>query len=99
MKQNCWEAKNCGREPGGVHAKELGVCPASVEVKLDGIHHGKNAGRACWVVAGTFCSGKPKGIFAQNSHKCDTCDIYNQVRKEEFPTFFLAIQLLRKLEK
>jgi hypothetical protein len=61
MKQNYWEAENCGREAGGVHAKEPGVCAASGEVKLDGMHHGKNAGRACWVVAGTFCSGKPQG--------------------------------------
>jgi hypothetical protein len=28
-KLNCWEVKKCGREPGGVKVKELGVCPAS----------------------------------------------------------------------
>ncbi len=25
MKKNCWEHKNCGRQPGGAKAKELGV--------------------------------------------------------------------------
>jgi hypothetical protein len=99
MKQNCWEVKNCGREQGGVHSKELGVCPASAETKLDGMHHGKNAGRACWVVAGTYCSGKPQGTFARKHLKCETCNFYNQVKKEEVPSFSLAVQLLQKLKE
>ena len=37
-KQNCWEIKKCGREPGGTHEQAMGVCPASVEVRLDTIH-------------------------------------------------------------
>ncbi len=54
-KLNCWEMKNCGREPGGAHANNLGICSATVETRLDGIHDGRNAGRSCWVVAGTPC--------------------------------------------
>jgi hypothetical protein len=99
MKQNCWEVNNCGREEGGTHAKERGVCPAAVETRLDGIHHGKNAGRSCWVVAGTFCGGEPQGTFAQKHHKCETCSFYNQVKNEGFPVFYLAVQLLRKLKE
>jgi len=45
---NCWEVKKCGREFGGIKSQELGVCPASIQSKVDGINHGKNGGRACW---------------------------------------------------
>jgi hypothetical protein len=98
MKKNCWEVKECGREQGGIKVKELGVCPASIETKLDGVHHGKNAGRTCWSVAGTLCSGEAQGTFAQKYHKCEECDFYHKVKKEEYPKFFLAIQLLQKLK-
>ena len=97
MLMNCWEHKKCGREQGGTTVGELGVCPASVETKLDGVHTGKNAGRSCWVVAGTFCRGEIQGTFAQKNHDCDECDFYQKVKKEEYPKFFLAIQLLQKL--
>lgn len=91
-KPNCWDAKKCGRAPGGMNVPEFGVCPASTEWKLDGIHGGKNAGRACWVVAGTMCHGKPQGTFAQKSKNCGKCDFYRSVRKGEediVPTHFL----------
>ena len=26
---NCWEVKQCGRQPGGPKAGEFGVCPAA----------------------------------------------------------------------
>ena len=53
MKINCWEFKKCGRQPGGAKAAELGVCPATVSAVLNGAHGGQNAGRACWVIAGS----------------------------------------------
>ena len=40
IKQNCWVFKGCGREPGGGNIADCGVCPASVEEKLDGIYGG-----------------------------------------------------------
>ena len=49
MKTNCWEFKNCGRDLNGTRADELDICPVSAEIRLDGVHGGKNAGRACWV--------------------------------------------------
>ncbi len=58
MKRNGWEVQKCGREPGGKNAREMKVCPAAVFDKIDGAHGGKNAGQACWVVAGTMCGGK-----------------------------------------
>lgn len=54
-KLNCWEKKNCDKLD----------CPARSETKLDGIHGGKNGGRACWVIAGTKCKDAPQGKFAK----------------------------------
>lgn len=65
VKQNCWEFKRCGREPGGVNVYKLGLCPATKEPRLHGVHGGEQAGRACWIVAGTFCGGKIEGTFAR----------------------------------
>lgn len=85
-KLNCWEFKKCGRQPGGHKAAELGVCPVTTYQGLSGAHGGKNAGRACWVVAGSLCGGKIQGTFAQKLHNCWRCDFMNTVKKEEDPT-------------
>lgn len=29
LKLNCWEFKKSGRQPGGGHISDLGVCPAA----------------------------------------------------------------------
>jgi hypothetical protein len=97
MKKNCWEFKSCGREPGGINEKTQGVCPAAVEEKLNGVHHGKNGGRACWVVAGTLCGGIVQGTFAQKFKNCNTCDFYNEVKKHESSGFKLSATLLSML--
>jgi hypothetical protein len=96
-KQNCWEAKKCGREPGGAKAKDLGICPVTVEQKLDGVHGGSHAGRACWVVAGSLCGGKVQGTFAAKFENCEKCDFYAAVRQEEYPNFKFSAVLLAKL--
>ena len=97
-KQNCWEFKTCGREPGGENVADCGICPASTEEIIDGIHGGKNAGRACWAVAGTMCEGKTQGTFAKKIGICSLCDFYQMVRTEEgqnhfVPTFVLLEML------
>ncbi|MDO9288149.1 MAG: hypothetical protein Q7T83_05110 [Thermodesulfovibrionales bacterium] len=99
MKKNCWEFRKCGREPGGEKVKDLGVCAAATEKKLDGIHEGKNAGRTCWVVAGTLCKGEVQGTFAQKYKNCEKCEFYQEVRKEEAGKFMLSAILLNKLSK
>lgn len=83
MAQNCWEFKKCGREPGGVKSKELGVCPAATESRLININSGKKGGRACWAVTGTLCGGKIQGSFATKLGNCMNCDFFIQVWKEE----------------
>jgi hypothetical protein len=85
MKMNCWEFKNCGRQAGGHKVAELGICPATTTRSLDSIHGGQNAGRACWVVAGTLCKGQAQGTFAQKYKNCESCDFYSMVRTEESP--------------
>jgi len=86
MRQNCWEFKKCGREPGGLKSAELGICPAANNVKLDKSNSGKNGGRSCWVIAGTLCGGKVQGIFAQKLQNCMTCEFYKNVQLEESAT-------------
>jgi predicted Ser/Thr protein kinase len=85
-KINCWEFKQCGRQPSGRNAELLGVCPAAVEESFDGINCGKNAGRICWAVAGTCCGGKVQGTFAEKRKSCTTCDFYRSVQHEEVDT-------------
>jgi hypothetical protein len=80
--QNCWEFKKCGREPNGTMVAELGVCPASIETKVDGIHGGKNGGRSCWVVSGTYCGGKVQGTYASKLSNCLTCEFFINVGKD-----------------
>ncbi len=95
-KLNCWEFKRCGREPGGEKATSLGVCRASIDRKWHHTNNGKNAGRCCWVVAGTFCQGMVQGTFAQKYHDCAMCDFYDHVKFEEYPAFIKAESLLEK---
>jgi len=98
MKQNCWEAKRCGREPGGRNSGELGVCPAATELRLDGVHGGRMAGRACWMVAGTMCGGAPQGTFAQKLENCEQCGFFKQVVAEEYPDHVPTSELQKRLK-
>lgn len=83
MVQNCWQFKNCGREPGGTKTAELGICSATSDEQHSGKNNGKNAGRYCWKVAGTLCGGEVQGTYAQKLMNCVACDFYNKVRQEE----------------
>src|SRR5512134_2145701 len=93
-KLNCWEYKKCGRQPQGIHVHDKGICPATQEFGLDDVHEGTNAGRACWVVSGTFCKGEVQGTFAQKFKSCEACDFYQLVRREEGGGFTYAAVLL-----
>ena len=83
MGKNCWEFMDCGREPGGINSKKLGICPAASSNKFDGINNGKNAGRYCWHVAGTLCKGKIQGTFAEKYGDCLACPFYFRIHKDE----------------
>ncbi len=95
-KLNCWQVKKCGREAAN---NPSGVCPVAHDARLHGVHSGKNAGRCCWVVAGTLCGGQTQGTFANKYHNCEKCDFYKLVRNEEGPRFELSIMLLKRLRE
>jgi hypothetical protein len=85
-KQNCWEFKKCGRQPGGAKVADLGICPATIHESLNGAHGGANPGRAGWADAGSLCGGKIQGTYAQKLNNCWRCEFMNLVKKEEEPT-------------
>lgn len=99
MKLNCWEFKKCGREAGGRNAGEHGVCPAATAYQLNGSHGGKRGGRACWIIAGTMCSGLVQGSFAQKFRACTACDFYEAVKTEERSEFEFSTILLARLQR
>jgi len=83
MKQNCWEHKKCGREPGGPKSAELGVCPAATDPTYHNTNSGKNAGRHCWKIAGTLCGGQVQGSHAAKLMNCVRCDFFQLVKEQE----------------
>jgi len=82
-KLNCWEYKKCGRETGGGKVHEFGICPATTDFFADRLNEGKNGGRICWAIAGTFCDGEIEGTFSRNKFSCINCDFYQLVVAEE----------------
>jgi hypothetical protein len=96
-RQNCWEFKKCGREPGGAKAGELGVCSAAIESRVDGLNDGKNGGRCCWAIAGTLCGGEVQGTFASKYGNCTLCEFYRLVKRERGTDFCLSATILGKL--
>lgn len=82
-KMNCWQYKKCGREPGGSMAAREGVCPAASGTIFNTFNNGINAGRSCWLVAGTFCDHQIMGTFAEKIDTCKNCSFYQKVQEEE----------------
>lgn len=93
-KQNCWEFKRCGREPGGGAVDKLGICPAAQSGEGNALNHGAYRGRICWAVAGTFCEGEPAGSFARGTHTCLSCNFYKKVLAEEGENFIMLFPVL-----
>ena len=83
-KLNCWEFKNCGREPGGILAEQLGVCPIAVQMKRDGDNSGIAAGRVCWTIPVADKNGRTPGSCADKA--CLQCSFYKRVHFEEQPS-------------
>jgi len=80
---NCWEFKNCGREPGGENSQKLGICRASVESKFNGINHGNNAGRYCWKVKISEENSNVADKTLSSIMTCIECDFFIKVKEEE----------------
>ena len=76
IKQNFWEYMKCGREPGGEKVAELGICRSASEKFFDGFNFGKNGGRVCFSVSGTFSLSAVDGSFAKKLDSCKDCDFF-----------------------
>jgi len=98
-KKNCWEFKNCGRQPGGIKVAELGECPAATMIVVNGLNSGKNGGRCCWVIAGTLCGGKVQGTFATKLTNCMACEFYKLVGQEEGTAYVRSPEILKKINE
>ena len=96
-KMNCWEFKQCGRIPGGSKVDKLGICPSYTTEKTDKINEGKNGGRVCWVIAGTFCDDYIQGVYAAKLANCINCDFYKLVQQEQGKQWQGAKQILSLL--
>ncbi|MBN1943836.1 MAG: hypothetical protein JW849_11135 [Phycisphaerae bacterium] len=80
---NCWEFMQCGREPGGRLARELGICPAARKSPYDSENEGRFAGRACWKVFGTFCEGHVERSMTRKALHCIDCPFAQKVAEEQ----------------
>jgi hypothetical protein len=97
IKINCWEHKKCGREPNGIKVKELGICPAAINIKANGINCGINGGRACWAITGTLCGGKVQGSFAEKLGNCMNCEFYKIVQNEEGAAWIKSSEIVKRI--
>jgi len=91
---NCWELAKCGREKGGENVDDLGVCPATTFIAANGFCDGKNGGRACAFIAGTYCSGIIQGTHEDKLKDCVKCAFFRQLRTEH-PDDFLAYSFFK----
>ena len=89
MKLNCWDFMGCGLQRGGKRVREAdyGVCPAAEETRLEGVHGGTYAGRACWMVSHTHCNRTVQGTSEEKRAFCMDCDFYKSVQEEEALAF------------
>ncbi len=80
---NCWEYQGCERGPGGRRSARGEQCPASETEPLNGSNGGTHAGRACWVVTDTLCSGVASGPYERKIYECRKCSFYARVHVEQ----------------
>ncbi len=91
----------CGRQPEGHAAAEAGVCPVSVCEELNGIHGGKNGGRACWAIDDSLCPDVLRGA-SKTFTGCWKCDFYQRVKTEELSSrdgFIATHREMRTIQK
>jgi len=97
FKKNCWDYYGCGRQATRDCGTEHDVCPAYVETRLNGVHDGKNGGRACWVVRGTQCGGRIKRRVVPKFMACKLCDFKKTVIREERRNFVVSDDFMKML--
>jgi len=85
-KINCWEFMKCNRGPDDTKGENCKICPATLNSSLNGLNEGEKSGRACWLVAGTFCNHKVSGTYAEKIDSCRHCAFYKEVNKKSGQT-------------
>ncbi|MCF6290238.1 MAG: hypothetical protein L3J03_04485 [Desulfobacterales bacterium] len=95
---NCWEYRNCGREPGGRHAAASGVCSAATYAEADGFCGGKNGGRSCVYITGTLCAGDVSGSYPGKLKDCLACDFYRLLEEQHGPDF-IAVKFFEYVKR
>jgi len=66
----------CGREPGGEKVDELGICRATADELFNGANGGKNGGRICFAVAGTFSNDVAQCSCLGKLASCKDCSFF-----------------------
>ncbi len=95
-KLNCWEFLRCDYGPSSEHP-----CPAAIDETSNGVNLGIKAGRICWTIPDTMCTGKPMGQLADKKKFCFSCEFFYTVKDEEgknFHLFKLAQRLIKSRE-
>ncbi len=67
--------------------REESDLPTASTISSNGTNDGKNGGRICWAIAGTFCGGTVQGDFAKKQASCMACDVFKQIKAEQGPEF------------
>ncbi|MBF0108977.1 MAG: hypothetical protein HQL76_07375 [Magnetococcales bacterium] len=88
---NCWEVKRCGFDKAGPGDT---VCPAVTWEEADGFLGGRNGGRACFFIPGTFCGKDGPCSTRDKAEICVQCRFFHDL-KENYGAAFNAANFRR----
>ena len=77
------------RARGGNNAKKLGVCPAALPNKYDGVNNGKYGGRFCWVINKTTDNAIVDN-HAKKLWECIDCNVLKLIQIDEDSNFIFS---------
>jgi len=96
-RKNCWEYSKCGYGPDEINSLKKGMCcPAASSTICNGINKGKDAGRFCWSISGTFCNEVKGKVSCFKLCDCIRCPFLSLVIEEEGRNFLLTPQQVEK---
>ncbi|MBF0614765.1 MAG: hypothetical protein G8237_13780 [Magnetococcales bacterium] len=87
-KPNCWDFFQCMRSRHGARMEGT-PCPVSLMSSYQGCNGGVAAGRACWMIEGTFCTVSKCGVdderggYEFKKDHCDHCEFKALVKEQE----------------
>ena len=81
---NCLEVKSCGFDRAGPGRQ---ACPAATYERADGFLGGRNGGRACFFIPGTFCGGEGPCSTKDKAVRCMNCKFFHDLKSNYDATF------------